>query len=144
MIEINNLTTNSVDEEFLKNVAEIVLKGENKKDFYLSIVLVGKARIRKLNKKYRNKNRATDVLSFGKNPQIDFAQKISAQEELGEIVICLREVKKNAKRNNLEFKKELSWVLIHGVLHLLGYVHEESEAEAEKMREKEQFYLSSI
>ena len=144
MIEINNLTTNSVNEEFLKKVAEIVAKGENKKDFYLSIVLVGKARIRKLNKKYRKKNRVTDVLSFGKDPKIHFVKESNTKEELGEIVICLREVRKNAKRDNLEFEKALAWVLVHGTLHLLGYSHAESEIEAEKMRKKEKLYLSLI
>jgi len=63
---------------------------------------------------------------------------------LGEIVICLREVKKNARRFNSTFKKELVRVLIHGILHLLGYDHEKLEKEAEKMEEKENYYLSQI
>ena len=85
MIEINNLTTNQIDREFLEKVAKKVLIGENKEKLELSIVLVGQARIRKLNKKYRRKNRSTDVLSF-------------TYDDSGEIVICLQEVKKNAKK----------------------------------------------
>ncbi len=123
MIEINNLTASSVDEEFLKGVAKKVLKGEDRKEVGLSIVLLGQARMRKLNKKYRGKNKVTDVLSFG--------------NELNEIVICLREVKKNAKKYNSTFKKELARVLIHAILHLLGYEHE-------KMREKEEYYAKAI
>ncbi len=65
MIEINNLTVSSVDEEFLKGVAKKVLKGEDRKEVGLSIVLLGQARMRKLNKKYRGKNKVTDVLSYG-------------------------------------------------------------------------------
>ena len=131
MIEINNLTTISLDEEFLKRISSKVLEKENRKKADLSIALVGQGRIRALNKKYRGKNRVTDVLAFPGNG-------------LGEIVICLREVKKNAKRFNLVFEKELARVLIHGILHLLGYDHEKSEIEAKKMKEKEEYYLSQI
>jgi len=123
MVEINNLTTVSVDEEFVKGVAKKVLKGENIKEMNLSIVFVGEARMRKLNKKYRKKNKVTDVLSFSNG--------------LNEIVICLREVKKNAKRFNSIFKKELVRVLIHAMLHLLAYSHE-------KMQDKEEYYAKAI
>ncbi len=145
MVGINNLTTVKLDEELVKKVAKEVLEGENKGESDLSIVFVGQARMRELNKKYRGKNRATDVLSFQGNG-------------LGELVICLREVKKNAKRFNSAFEKELAKVLIHGILHLSGYEHEKSELaesklssrpfasarekEEDKMREKEEHYLS--
>ena len=138
MIEINNLTTSRVDEDFLKKTAKMVLEGEHPpkgrvpEEANLSIALVGQGRMRELNKKYLGKNRATDVLAFGDN------------DGLGEIVICLREVKKNARRFNSTFKKELVRVLIHGILHLLGYDHEKLEKEAEKMEEKENYYLSQI
>ncbi len=126
MIEINNLTAVAVDEDFLKEVAKNVLKGEKKKETGVSIVLVGQEKMKKFNKKYRGKNRVTDVLSFGNG--------------LNEIVICLREVKKNAKRYKSTFKKELGRVLIHGILHLFGYDHEKSESESKKMQEKEEYY----
>jgi len=131
MIEINNLTTTPIEEEILKKVAERILEGENKRNADLSIALVGPGRIRKLNKKYRGKNRVTDVLSFPDNG-------------LGEIVICLREVKKNAKKFGSSFKKELSTCLIHGILHLLGYDHEKSVEEVKKMRDREEYYLSQV
>jgi rRNA maturation RNase YbeY len=133
VIEINNLTTNPIDEEFFKKTAKMILKGENKKDTDLSIALVGQGRIRELNRRYRGKNRITDVLAF-----------LNTDMGLGEIVICLKEAKKNAKRYGLTFEKELSKVLIHGILHLLGYNHEESEGEAERMRKKEEHYLSQL
>jgi len=164
VIEINNLTTNPVDKEFLEKVAKKVLIGENKEKLELSIVLVGQARIRKLNKKYRRKNRSTDVLSF-----IYRASEGSEEEEedevlfdhddSGEIVICLPEVKKNAKKLKSVFRKELAKVLIHGILHLLGYDHEKSEkategeesklssspfAVAREMEEKQEHYLRKI
>lgn len=124
MIEVNNLTTNRVDEEFLKQLAKKVLKGENQKEVGLSIVLVGQGRIRELNKKYRKKNRTTDVLSF-----------LYDNHRLGEIVICLKEVKKNARKYKSTFKKELAQVLIHSILHILGHTHT-------TIREKENYYLN--
>ena len=122
MIEINNLTTSKIDEEFVKGVAKKVLKGENRKEIDLSIAFVGEARMRKLNKKYRGKNKVTDVLSFGQG--------------LNEIVVCLREIKKNAKTYNSTFKKELARVLIHAILHLSGYDHK-------KMQDKEEYYVKA-
>ena len=133
MIEINNLTEVKVDEIFIKKAAQIVLKGEKEKNINLSIAFVGQKRIRELNKKYRGKNRVTDVLAF---PEREIG--------LGEIIICIRKVKKNARRFSSDFKTELSRVLIHGILHLLGYNHEESEKMAKKMMEKQEYYLAKV
>jgi len=141
MIEVNNLTTTVVDEDFLKKTAKIVTDGEKKKAIELSIALVRQGRIRELNKRYRGKNRVTDVLSF-------------SYDGSGDIVICLGEVKKNAKRFGTTFKKELAICLIHGILHLLGYDHEKEAKEVEEtkassspfaaarvMEEKQNYYL---
>ncbi len=147
MIEINNLTTNSVNEEFLKKTAEKVLRGENRENkAELSIALVGEGRMREINKNYRGKNRVTDVLSFSgkKTRKEKFVLPAEIIPGLGEIIICLREVKKNAKKSDLAFNEELIKILIHGLLHLLGYDHEKSENQAVKMREKEQYYFNEL
>jgi rRNA maturation RNase YbeY len=147
MIEINNLTTKPIDENFLKKIAEKVLEKEGKRGANLSLALVGSGRMRKLNKKYRGKNRVTDVLAFPESKvflekfQVGPLKKFSG---LGEIVICLREVKKNAKRLNLTFEKELATCLIHGILHLLGYDHEKSKEAAKEMEEKQNYYLAQF
>jgi len=133
MIEINNLTTVSVDESFLKKTAQIVLKGE-KKQGNLSLVLLEANKMRALNKKHRAKNRVTDVLSFGDSKKFpDLSEK-----ELGEILICPSEVKKNADKFQSVFEKELAQVLIHGILHLLEYEH------GKAMEKKQEHYLSQI
>ena len=130
MIEVNNLTTVQIDEEFLGKVCQKVLESEDKKASDLSIALVGQGRIRELNKRYRGRNSVTDVLAF---PNRELG--------LGEIVICLREIKKNAKRFSSVFEKELAQVLIHGILHLLGYDHEISPEKAKEMETKQNYYL---
>ena len=134
-----------VDEEFLKKVAEKVLEGESaswrNKKTELSIAVVGQGRIRELNKKYRKKNRATDVLAFLYD---DSGLASLDARRSGEIVICLREVKKNAKRFSLIFEKELARVLIHGILHLLRYDHEVSLERAKEMEVRQEYYLSKL
>ena len=140
MIGINNLTANPLDEKLLKRIAESVLKEEDIKEGSLSIVLVGAGRMRALNKRYRKKNRVTDVLSFERSNRFPSA----SENEIGEIVICLQQVKKNAKKFNLDYNKELSRVLIHGILHLLGYDHETEKKEADKMKRREDYYLGQI
>ncbi len=131
MIEINNLSGVPVRRDFLKRVAGRVLEDKKTKCRDLSIVLVKPDKIKELNKKYRKKNQPTDVLSF-------------LYGDSGEIVICLAEVKKNAKKFDSSFKKELAKVLIHGALHLSGYDHEISERKARAMGKKQNYYLSKV
>jgi probable rRNA maturation factor len=140
MISITNLTANSIDKSFFEKIVNLVLKGEKKSE-EISIVLIGPAKMRKLNKQYLGKNRTTDVLSFGKLQPLEFKFPPGKEKELGEIVICLLEVRKNTKRLKSIFETELAKVLIHGILHLLEYNHEKSEKEAKKMQEKENYYL---
>jgi len=121
MVEVNNLTGSRVNKRFLMGVAKKVLKREDKKMAELSIVIVGNGRMRELNKRYRKKDRATDVLSF-------------QYGNSGEVAICLNEVKKNAKKFKSTLNKELTRVLIHGILHVLGYSHK-------GMAKKESYYF---
>ena len=148
MIEINNLTTNEIDEEFLKKVIEQVLKQEGiEKQVELSIALIGSGRMRKLNRKYNKKNRVTDVLAFQESEVIFEKFKIGALKKvrgLGEIVICLRQVLKDSRKQESTFEKELIRVLIHGLLHLLGYDHEKSEVKAKEMNQKQEHYLLEV
>ncbi len=130
MIEVNNLTKVKIDNKFLKKIAEKILKKERKK-LAISIALVGPAEIKKLNKKYRQRNKITDVLSF-------------RYPKSGELIICPRQVKKNAEKFKTTFKKELAQILIHGILHLLGEEHEVSEKKARKMEQKQEYYLHNV
>jgi len=127
MLEINNLTRTQVDNGFLKKTASLVLDKEKAKDKDISLAFVGQERIQELNNKYRGKNKATDILTFS-----------------DEIVICLSQVKKNAKTYGFTFKKELTRALIHGLLHVLGYDHEKTKKEAQAMQRKEEEYLAIL
>lgn len=141
MIEVNNLTDFKIDENLLKKVSKTVLKKELVGKNELSIALVNSDRIKEINYNYRKKEKATDVLSFDSVKSIP---GILQEEFLGEIIICPEEVRKNSEKAKVSFQKELIKVLIHGILHLLGFSHEDSEVKAKKMREKEKTYLTRL
>ena len=132
MIEINNLTNFTVDKKSFSQVAKKVLMGENKRTENISLAFVGKNEIKKLNRKFRNKNKPTDVLSFNLNEE----------SCLGEIVICPEIVRENAKKYGVTIKYETMKMFVHGILHLLGYDHEKSEKEAKIMETKQEKYLT--
>lgn len=137
MIEIRNLTRTAVGKSFLKKNIKKILNSEGVKgEIELSIVLAGRFLMKGLNKKYRGENDVTDVLSFASPRR--FSDKIN---DLGELVICLERVRKNAEKSRISFKKELANCLIHGLLHLLGYDHEKKRT-TKTMEEKQRYYLS--
>ena len=127
MIEINNLTNFAVDKKIFSTVAKKVLLGENRRTKTLSLAFVVKEEIKKLNKKYRRKNKPTDVLSF----------LLNEKQYLGEIIICPEIVSENAKKYGISAREEMMKVFVHGILHLCGYDHEKSEKEAEEMERKQ-------
>lgn len=142
MVAINNTTTEfkEIDENFLKNIVKkILLKEKNSAKINLSIALVDAGEIKKINKLYRGENSPTDVLSFG-----ELSEKKQYPEYFSEseIIICPSIVQKNAKQAKEAFEKELARVLVHAILHLLGYEHEEGGVEAKKMFQKQEEYLS--
>ncbi|OGF20790.1 rRNA maturation RNase YbeY [Candidatus Falkowbacteria bacterium RIFOXYB2_FULL_38_15] len=122
-IEVNQKIGEKITKIKLEKVVAEALKIIGRKSGKISVAIVGDNEIKKLNKKYRDKDKVTDVLSFG----------YSASPLLGEIVICLPQVKRQAKENNIDWENELIFMLIHGVLHLCGYDHEKSEKEAREM-----------
>jgi probable rRNA maturation factor len=134
MIEINNLTNFSVDKKIFSTVAKKVLSGENRRTENISLVFVSKEEIKKLNKKFRKKNKATDVLSF----------ELNEGKNIGEIVICPDIVKENAKKYGNTIKSEIMKVFVHGILHLLGYDHEKSKKEEKLMEKKQNLYLLKV
>jgi len=138
MIEILNLTKTVIDLNVFKKIAEVVLK-EERAGGDLSIVLVESDKIKEFNRKYRNEDFPTDVLSFGQFNDLNFILP-GEKKNQGEIILCPEQIKNNAEKLRIIFKKELINVLIHGILHVLGYFHEEPE-ESIKMFDKQKYYL---
>ncbi len=105
----------------------------------LSLVLVDEEEMEELNFKYRAVEKATDVLSF---PLYDEALKNDEDLPLilGDVVICPAVAKRNAQSHGVEFAKEMDLLVVHGILHLLGFDHE-TDDEAEMMEAKEEEIL---
>lgn len=161
MLEIHNFTQNEIDEKMFRRVAEAVLKTvgiKNKTE--ISLAIVGDGRMRKLNKMYRGSNRVTDVLAFGdksvlpylakafprlkKGQELEFIEPPDGVKRLGEVIICYPRAKKQARRLGHSLKKELTILLIHGILHLLGYDHEKGGAAEEEMKKMEAKALKEV
>jgi len=115
----------------LKNHAETFLRALGRLDDELSILLVDDANIQNLNRQHRNIDTATDVLSF---PQIEDGEFISHM--LGDVVISVETARRQADEHHFSLEQELVLLLLHGLLHLLGYDHERSQKDEKLMKEK--------
>lgn len=116
----------------LQRKAEKILLFLGKSRTELSLVLVNNRQIRRLNARYRKKDRSTDVLAFQTNGLPCVGDQI-----LGDVVISVEQAKKQAKERGRAPEDELETLLIHGILHLLGYDHERSERAATIMQRLE-------
>jgi probable rRNA maturation factor len=112
----------------LRRIAEILLRAVKQSRAELSIALVGDREMRPLNAKYRKKNQTTDVLSF-----FVVDQPMSGVKILGDVVISVEQARRQAKERGKTLKSELVTLLIHGILHLLGYDHVKSPRQAQIM-----------
>ena len=107
-----------------------------KKKVSLTVLLSNNKNIKKLNKKFRNKNKATDVLSFPSEKKIN----IKKSPYIGDIIISYDFMNKPKDSSILEFKNKLSKIFIHGFLHLLGYDHIKSKDFKVMLIEEEKIY----
>ena len=108
----------------------------------ISLTLVSLEEIRELNRDYRDVDRETDVLSF---PQFESVEDMPKFGELclGDVVICLDKVEEQAKEFGHSFERELIYLFVHSLLHLLGYDHME-EDEKKEMRQREEAVMTAI
>jgi probable rRNA maturation factor len=128
MIEINNTSKSKISEKLIKKVVEKFLKKYNKQNLDISIAFVGDRKIKDFNNKYRNKNQITDILSFEGDDEL-----------LGEIIINLQQIKRQAKRIGHSVQDELVFILVHGLLHLVGYTHETEKKKDDMIKIAEEF-----
>lgn len=140
-----DISSQSVDspnmwEQFSQAVAEAVLKHLELFDAELSLLLCDDATIHPLNRDYRGKDKPTDVLSFAQR-EGEFA--FVDDNLLGDVIISMDTTIRQATERNHSIETELRVLLVHGILHLLGYDHIEDD-EAEIMEAKEREILAVI
>ncbi len=109
-------------------------------DYEVSLSLVGNQEIQELNKQYRGKDYATDVLSF---PLVedDFPQ--GEEKLLGDIVISVERALEQAEEYGHSFQREMAFLVVHSMFHLMGYDHQDESSQAQ-MRSKEEAVLKLI
>lgn len=147
-IVYNQVEENEGYEQLIKKVIKecFLVEGLEKKNLYISVTLTTPEEIQILNREYRNIDRATDVLSFPmfeKDEILMLKDKDEEYDILGDIVISVDQVEKQAKEYGHSFEREISYMLVHGFYHLMGYDHIEEE-DKKQMRPKEEFVLEKL
>ena len=132
MITIKNSQRKvKVDTKQLEKQARIILDALEYPDYDLGILLITPDKIHELNRKYRRKNKPTDILSFPYHSNIKAGQRIKACYEednnLGDLVISPEYVVNDLPRWEQTFEQRLKVLLVHGICHLLGYDHIKDE-----------------
>lgn len=114
-------------------------------DAEVSVSFVNNNEIRRLNKQFRGKDKSTDVLSFplGEDGVYDINQETGTLL-LGDVVISMETAVKQAKTYGHSLEREVGFLTVHSMLHLLGYDHETSPLDAANMREKEEAILGEL
>lgn len=137
-------------EPIIKKVLEKCFKEEKIEDskLIITITLTNPQNIRKINKEFRNIDKVTDVLSFPMFEKEELEEKIEMQDfehedMLGDIVISIDKVEEQAREYEHSFERELSYMLVHGFYHLMGYDHIE-ECDKKIMRPKEEKILQEL
>ena len=127
--ELTNLTNEKVDLQLLDKVVCKVSELLNVNNSFVSIVLTDNRHIHEINKTYRNIDRETDVISFA---FMDNDENIKSDiTDLGEIYISLEKAHSQAEDYNHSFEREICFLLVHGLPHLLGYDHMNEKDEKE-------------
>ena len=145
-IEYLDIEPNNEYEKIIKNVLTKCYEVEkiNPKYLYVNIILTNPENIRKFNKEYRNIDSETDVLSFPMFEKEELENFESAEQEvLGDIIISIDRVEKQADEYGHSFQRELSYMVVHGFYHIIGYDHME-EADKKIMRVKEENILEAL
>ncbi|MFA7244582.1 MAG: rRNA maturation RNase YbeY [Candidatus Magasanikbacteria bacterium] len=115
--------------EIQKIVSDVL--SQQKRKGNISVHIVGDKKIRDINKIYRDKDKVTDVISFAIEEGENIFDFID-EKDLGDIFICANQIRRQAKENNISEKEEMIRMLVHGILHILGYDHLQ-EVDAKKM-----------
>ena len=153
-VEFEDIDESKEYVDLINKVVKTCFEEENltKTNMYLNIILTNPKKIKEINKKYRNIDKETDVLSFPMFEKEELTQIISLsnmkknadiKEVLGDIIVSIERVKDQAEEYGHSFERELSYMIVHGFYHIMGYDH---IVESDKliMRQKEENILNKL
>ena len=149
-IVYKDVQENEKYEKIVKKVLEQCFKEEDMLDskLYITITFTTPQNIKEINKKYRNIDKATDVLSFPMFEKDELETKIKnkdyvCEDVLGDIIISIEKVQEQAEEYGHSFERELSYMVVHSFYHLMGYDHIKEE-DKKVMRPKEEKVLNDL
>ncbi|GAC1536405.1 MAG: rRNA maturation RNase YbeY [Herpetosiphon sp.] len=146
-IEVDPAYSDELDTSVFETLAVHVLSGEHvPAPASVGIWITNEDQLHELNRTYRNVDRSTDVLSFGDDDETSSQAFVTAPEEprhLGDIAVSYDHVMQQANDFGHSRVRELSYLICHGLLHLLGYDHEEPD-QATTMRQREETHLQEL
>lgn len=149
-LEYLDIEENAEYENIIKKVLAKCFETEHLENskLYVSITLTNPDNIHKINKEYRNVDKATDVLSFPMFTKEEIDQKIAKndfqhEDVLGDIIISIEKVKEQAQEYEHSFEREFAYMIVHGFYHLMGYDHIKEEDKV-IMRPKEEKVLNEL
>ncbi len=133
----------SISDERLAAIALRVLEAEDAPPCELSVTVTDDETVRGLNREYAGEDAVTDVLSFSQREGEEFIAAPEGALPLGEVIIALPQAARQASDAGRSVEEEITRLLVHGILHLLGYDHGEAEEER-RMRAREEELLGAI
>ena len=149
-IVYHGIDENKEYDEVIKKVLSQCFKEENleNSNLWITVTFTTPRKIQEINKEYRGIDKATDVLSFPMFEKNELDEKIAKkdfenEDILGDIVISVEKVKEQAIEYGHSFERELSYMLVHGFYHLMGYDHIKEE-DKKIMRPKEEKILETL
>ena len=143
-IEINNQSNFKIDSKLVGRVVRIFSRVYKIKNKELSLAFVSDAEIKKLNLKYRGLNKTTDVLSFSplNNAGRNLPGQLGDDDCFGEIIIDYSQIKRQAGNFKNSAQRELSFMLVHSLLHLLGY-NDKTDEDRDKMIKMGEIFIKN-
>lgn len=146
-VEFDEIEENQLYIDVANKVFQKCFEIENllDKNLYINIVFTSPNKIHEINKKYRDVDRETDVLSFPMYEKEELENYVAKpwKDILGDIIISIEQVKKQAEEYGHSFERELAYMMVHGFYHLMGEDHIE-ENDKKIMREKEENVLNEL
>ncbi|MBQ3493944.1 MAG: rRNA maturation RNase YbeY [Clostridia bacterium] len=133
IINFNRLNNEELKQKITKVFEVALSQTKTKNNISVNITVVGEQTIKQLNSEHRKINKVTDVLSFPLNEGTDFASEEFLDKntltDLGDIVICNKRAQKQATDYGHSYEREMCFLSLHGLLHLLGYDHMQTDEE---------------
>lgn len=133
----------NITKQIIKKIAAATAERLDIQNAYISIIVTDDAYIRNVNREFRGLNEPTDVISFS-NRENPFPEVDPSQEEIGDIYISLERAERQAAEYRETLLDEVKRLVIHGMLHLIGYDHERSDEDEALMLQKEEEIIGFI